>query len=62
MELTLVVQYLMLINAMMEKGTSNHYLDYTYFQISNKELTPRKVKTERRLQRYSTHQYITIEG
>ncbi len=33
---------------MMEKGTSNHYLAYTYLQISNKEQTPRKVKTGRR--------------
>ena len=46
MELTLLVQYSMLIKAMMEKGTSNHYLAYTYFQISNKEQTPRKVKQE----------------
>ena len=48
MELTLLVQYSMLIKAMMEKGTSNHYLAYTDFQISNKEQTPRKVKTGRR--------------
>ncbi len=48
MELTLLVQYSMLIKRMMEKGTSNHYLAYTYFQISNKEQTPRKVKTGRR--------------
>jgi hypothetical protein len=37
-------------------------LDHLCFQISNKELTPRKVKTGRRLQRYSMHQYIIIEG
>ncbi len=48
MELTLLVQYSMLIKAMIEKGTSNHYLAYMYFQISNKEQTPRKVKTGRR--------------
>ena len=44
------------------EGTSNHYLAYKYFQISNKEQTPRKVKTGRRPQRYSMHQYIIIEG
>ena len=32
------------------------------FQISNKEQTPRKVKTGRRPKRYSMHQYIMIEG
>jgi hypothetical protein len=51
----------MVIKGMMEKGTLNHYLAYTYFQISNKEKRPRKVKTGRRLQRYSMHQYIIIE-
>jgi hypothetical protein len=57
MELTLLVQYSMLIKRTMEKGTLNHYLAYTCFQISNKEVTPRKVKTGRGLQRYSMHQY-----
>jgi hypothetical protein len=30
-------------------------------QISDREQTPRKVKTGRRLQRYSMHQYIIAE-
>ena len=42
----MLVQYSMLIKGMMEKGTSNHYLAYTCFQISNKEQTPRKEKQE----------------
>src|SRR6476619_1113457 len=45
-----------------EEFILNHYSVYACFQISNREQTPRKVKTGRRLQRYSTHQYIIIEG
>jgi hypothetical protein len=30
--------------------------------LSNREQTPRKVKTGRRLQRYSMYQYIVIES
>ena len=47
-ELTLLVQYSTLIKGTMEKGTLNHYLVYPYFQISNRDQTPRKVKTGRR--------------
>jgi hypothetical protein len=50
------------IKGTMGRGILNHYSVYACFQISNREQTPRKVKTGRRLQRYSTHQYIIIEG
>ena len=42
MELTLLVQYSMLIKAMMEKGTSNHYLAYTYVLPNIKQRTNAK--------------------
>lgn len=45
----------------MATRTSSHYLVWICFQISSREKTPR-TNTERKLQRYSMHQYVVIEG
>ena len=51
MGLTLLVQYSTVIKGTMGRGILNHYSVYACFQISNREQTPRKVKTGRRLQK-----------
>ncbi len=48
MELTLLVQYSMLIKRMMEKGTSNHYLAYTLLPNIKQRTNAKKGKNRKK--------------